>query len=207
MGETAHHLLHAFTYAPGAFHEFDQARLAELSPPDLCSTPLPALLYRQPSRSVALEPTGLSLSVTSTWTRSARSWVSSRRGQPRCVFLTARPGSFARTWRRSGFRPACPRRIITPSAGTFSRRVRSSNAPQTERRPPGSLICSGTCIFERTKRLIATRVHDWAAALCLGLTPAPAARKIQTRQQGGNAERAAHGGIGSGHLTAAHSGA
>ncbi len=136
-----------------------------------------------------------------------RAWVSSRRGQPRCVFLTARPGSFARTWRRSGFRPACPRRIITPSAGTFSRRVRSSNAPQTERRPPGSLICSGTCIFERTKRLIATRVHDWAAALCLGLTPAPAARKIQTRQQGGNAERAAHGGIGSGHLTAAHSGA
>jgi hypothetical protein len=32
VGETAHHLLHAFTYAPGAFHEFDQALLAELFP-------------------------------------------------------------------------------------------------------------------------------------------------------------------------------
>ncbi len=56
-----------------------------------------------------------------------------------------------------------------------------------------SLICFGTCTCERTKRLIASRVHDRAAALCLGLTPAPAARKIQTRQQGGNAERAAAG--------------
>ena len=47
-------------------------------------------------------------------------------------------GSFARTWPRSRFRPACPRRITTPSPGTFSRRVRSSNTPQagSGRRPP-----------------------------------------------------------------------
>ena len=68
-------------------------------------------------------PTRLFLSVTSTWTRFARSWVSSRPRQPRCLFLTATPRSFARTWPRSRFRPACPRRITTPSPGTFSRRV------------------------------------------------------------------------------------
>lgn len=57
------------------------------------------------------------LSVTSTWTGFARSCASSRPRQPRCVFLTATPGSFARTWRRSRFRPACPRRITTTIAG------------------------------------------------------------------------------------------
>ena len=62
-------------------------------------------------------------SVTSTWTRFARSWVSSRPRQPRCLFLTATPGSFARTWPRSRFRSACPRRITTPSPGTFSQRA------------------------------------------------------------------------------------
>jgi hypothetical protein len=112
------------------------------------------------SRPAALEPTRVSLPVTSTWTRFARSWPSSRPGQPACIFLTATPGSFARTWRRSGFRPACPRRITTPSAGTFSRRARSSNTPPAQRRPAASLICFGTCIFEGAKRLIATRVDD-----------------------------------------------
>ena len=46
------------------------------------------------------------------------------------------------------------------SVSAFSRRVRSSNTPEAERRPPASWICFGPCIFEGTKRLIATRVHD-----------------------------------------------
>jgi hypothetical protein len=78
----------------------------------------------------------------------------SRPRQPRCLFLTATPRSFARTWRQSRLRSACPRRITTPSAGTFGRRVRSSNTPQAQR-PPASLICSGTRIFESTNQFLA----------------------------------------------------
>jgi hypothetical protein len=101
-----------------------------------------------PSRSVALEPTGLSLSVTSTWRMSARSGASPRPRQLRADVAAVK------------VQLGLPTPDHDTIRGTFSRRVRSSNAPQTERRRPSYLICFGSCSLEGTECLIATRVHD-----------------------------------------------
>src|ERR1035438_9764461 len=74
------------------------------------------------SRSVALEPTRLSLSVTSTRTLFARSWASSRHRQPPCIFLATTPGSFTPTWRRSKVQIDLP----TPDHYTIRERFQSA---------------------------------------------------------------------------------